>query len=188
VSVNLSSKQFLQADLIGQISSALESTGLNSKNLKLEITESMVMENVENAVAMLNQVRSLGVELSIDDFGTGYSSLSYLHRFPVNTLKIDRSFVGRMSGNNENTEIVRTIIMLARNLNLNVVAEGCETREQLDLLREFECEFGQGYFFSKPVSPHECNGFIVESEKWKMDTSGPVGFETTELSDTALVM
>jgi diguanylate cyclase (GGDEF)-like protein/PAS domain S-box-containing protein len=151
ISVNLSGKQFSNANLIEQIREVLRETQVEPQSLKLEITESMVMENFETAVEMLNQLRTLGIELSIDDFGTGYSSLSYLHRFPISTLKIDRSFVSRMSDNNENAEIVRTILMLARSLKMNVVAEGVETVDQLTQLAMLECEYGQGYYFSKPV-------------------------------------
>jgi diguanylate cyclase (GGDEF)-like protein/PAS domain S-box-containing protein len=151
VSVNLSSKQFTQPDLIEQIAQALRDTGLSPQSLKLEITESVVMENIEKAAEMLRELRALGVELSIDDFGTGYSSLSYLHRFPINTLKIDRSFVTQMSDNNENTEIVRTIVMLAHNLKMNVVAEGVETEQQLTQLMSLGCGYAQGYYFSKPA-------------------------------------
>jgi EAL domain-containing protein (putative c-di-GMP-specific phosphodiesterase class I) len=109
------------------------------------------MEDIETATATLHQLRDLGIQLSIDDFGTGYSSLSYLHRFPIDTLKIDRSFVIKMIDNNENIEIVRTIIMLAQNLGMDVIAEGVETKEQLALLRKLKCENGQGYYFSKPL-------------------------------------
>ena len=151
ISVNLSSKQFTQPDLIDQVAGILRETGLPATCLKLEITESMVMENVETAVRMLSELRALGVELSMDDFGTGYSSLSYLHRFPLNTLKIDRSFVMRMTDNAENGEIVRTIITLARSLEMNVVAEGVETEGQLEQLRRLDCDFGQGFLFSRPV-------------------------------------
>jgi diguanylate cyclase (GGDEF)-like protein len=151
ISVNLSSKQFEQPDLISQITEILDETKLDPRSLKLEITESVVMENIDTATEMLKQLRALGVQLSIDDFGTGYSSLSYLHRFPIDTLKIDRSFVIRMVDNNENIEIVRTIIMLAQNLGMDVVAEGVETKEQLALLRKLGCENGQGYFFSRPA-------------------------------------
>lgn len=151
ISVNLSSKQFEQPDLIEQITEILDETKLDPRSLKLEITESVVMENIDTATEMLKQLRTLGVQLSIDDFGTGYSSLSYLHRFPIDTLKIDRSFVIRMVDNNENIEIVRTIIMLAQNLGMDVVAEGVETKEQLGLLRKLGCENGQGYFFSRPT-------------------------------------
>jgi diguanylate cyclase (GGDEF)-like protein len=152
ISVNLSGKQFTQADLIGQVKDILDETKLDPRSLKLEITESVVMENIDTATEMLKQLRALGVQLSIDDFGTGYSSLSYLHRFPIDTLKVDRSFVMRMVDNNENIEIVRTILMLAQNLGMDVVAEGVETKEQLALLRKLGCENGQGYFFSRPVS------------------------------------
>jgi diguanylate cyclase (GGDEF)-like protein len=152
ISVNLSSKQFTQPDLLEQVKEILDDTKLDPRSLKLEITESVVMENIDTATEMLRQLRALGVQLSIDDFGTGYSSLSYLHRFPIDTLKVDRSFVMRMVDNNENIEIVRTILMLAQNLGMDVVAEGVETKEQLALLRKLGCENGQGYFFSRPVS------------------------------------
>jgi EAL domain-containing protein (putative c-di-GMP-specific phosphodiesterase class I) len=105
----------------------------------------------------------LGVQLSIDDFGTGYSSLSYLHRFPIDTLKVDRSFVMRMADNNENSEIVRTILMLAQNLGMDVVAEGVETREQLALLRKLGCEYGQGFLFSKPVGAEGASQIVAET-------------------------
>ena len=121
------------------------------------------MENIDTATDMLRQLRALGVKLAIDDFGTGYSSLSYLHRFPIDTLKIDRSFVTRMSENNENTEIVRTIVVLAQNLGMDVVAEGVETNEQLVLLQKLGCENGQGYFFSKPVNSDGAEKIIVET-------------------------
>ncbi len=150
ISVNLSGRQFTQPDLIEQVKLILAETKLEARCLKLEITESVVMENIDTATEMLRQLRELGVQLSIDDFGTGYSSLSYLHRFPINTLKIDRSFVTCMVNNNENIEIVRTIVMLAQNLGMDVVAEGVETKEQLALLRKLGCENGQGYFFSRP--------------------------------------
>ncbi|HYE13863.1 MAG TPA: EAL domain-containing protein [Pyrinomonadaceae bacterium] len=155
MAVNLSSKQFSQADLLEQISSALRQTGLAPSALKLEITESMVMENIDTAIDTLERLRSLGVELSIDDFGTGYSSLSYLHRFPINTLKIDRSFVTRMSDNAENAEIVRTIITLARSLEMSVVAEGVERMEQLERLKALDCDLGQGFIFSRPVDERQ---------------------------------
>jgi EAL domain-containing protein (putative c-di-GMP-specific phosphodiesterase class I) len=119
--------------------------------LKLEITESVVMENAEAATLMFKQLRALGVQLSIDDFGTGYSSLSYLHRFPLNYLKIDRSFVSRLTTDNDNA-IVRTISTLARNLGMEVIAEGIETEEQYQQLKMLGCEYGQGYLFSHPVN------------------------------------
>jgi diguanylate cyclase (GGDEF)-like protein len=150
LSVNLSARQVAQPDLLEQIKQALATSKLNSHCLKLEITESVVMENAEAAALMFKQLRSLGVQLSIDDFGTGYSSLSYLHRFPLNYLKIDRSFVMRLTTDNDNA-IVRTISTLARNLGMEVIAEGIETEEQYQQLKMLGCEYGQGYLFSRPV-------------------------------------
>ncbi|HEX3561131.1 MAG TPA: EAL domain-containing protein [Pyrinomonadaceae bacterium] len=163
VAVNLSSKQFGQSTLIDKVAMILKETGVNPSSVKLEITESLVMENIDTATDMLRQLRALGIKLAIDDFGTGYSSLSYLHRFPIDTLKIDRSFVTRMSENNENTEIVRTIVVLAQNLGMDVVAEGVETNEQLVLLQKLGCENGQGYFFSKPVGSDGAERIIAET-------------------------
>ena len=162
MSVNLSGKQLTQTDLIHQIQSILTETEINPNYLRLEITESAVMENAELARNTLLQLRKLGVQLSIDDFGTGYSSLSYLHRFPVNNLKIDRSFIGRMAAGDENSEIVKTICTLASNLGMEVVAEGVETREQLDLLRSLECEYGQGFYFSRPVPADDATAMVME--------------------------
>lgn len=151
ISVNLSSKQFLQPNLAEQVAEALEETGLDPSCLKLEITESYILENTELAVATMARLRALGVEISLDDFGTGYSCLSYLHRLPIDYLKIDRSFVSRMEEKRENEEIVHTIIKLAQNLKMKVIAEGIETVEQLNLLKKLGCEYGQGYHFSKPL-------------------------------------
>ena len=161
VSVNLSGKQFLQSDLLEQVQEVLRETGLDSRGLKLEITETVVMENIETATRTLEQLRALGVELSIDDFGTGYSSLSYLQRFPVNTLKIDRSFVSRMTESEGTAEIVRTIMKLAQNLGMDVVAEGVETEGQRAQLRGFECELGQGYFFSRPMDVDDAEALLL---------------------------
>ena len=163
ICVNLSVKQFCQQDLIERVAATLKETQLPPTSLKLEITESAVMENVETAIKMLKQLRASGVQLAMDDFGTGYSSLSYLHRFPINTLKIDRSFITRMVENNENAEIVRTISGLAKNLGMDVVAEGVETRDQLEILRALGCEYGQGYFFSKPLDTQSAEAFICET-------------------------
>lgn len=150
LSVNLSARQVAQPDLLDRIKEALETSRLNPHYLKLEITESVVMENAEAAALMFKQLRALGVQLSIDDFGTGYSSLSYLHRFPLNYLKIDRSFVMRLTTDNDNA-IVRTISTLARNLGMEVIAEGIETEEQHQQLKLLGCEYGQGFLFSRPV-------------------------------------
>ncbi len=161
VSVNLSSKQFAQPDLIDRIKRTLQETDLDPRCLKLEITESVVMKSAETASSMLKQLRALGVHVGIDDFGTGYSSLSYLHRFPVNTLKIDRYFIGKMGTGDENSEIVRTIITLASNLGMEVVAEGIETAEQLAQLRALKCEYGQGFFFSRPLDGKKAEALLV---------------------------
>jgi EAL domain-containing protein (putative c-di-GMP-specific phosphodiesterase class I) len=158
ISVNLSGKQFTQPDLIEQIEKILAETNLSPTSLKLEITESAMVENEEAA-----RLRLLGVDLSIDDFGTGYSSLSSLHRFPISTLKIDASFVRRMSGQNENTEIVRTLMSLADNLGMDVTAEGVETLEQVTKLRTFGCKKGQGFFFSRPVSATNAEALLRET-------------------------
>ena len=151
VSINLSGKQFLRQDLIEQIRWALSETGIDPRHLGLELTESVVMENAESTTGMLEQIRALNIHLSIDDFGTGYSSLSYLHRFPVNTLKIDRSFVSRVGGVGEEPEIVRSILALAHNLGLEVVAEGVETREQLERLKALGCDYAQGFLLARPL-------------------------------------
>lgn len=164
LSVNLSGKQFIQPNLIGQVKDILKKTNFDPRLLRLEITESVVMENAEAAAAMLHQLRDLGAHLSIDDFGTGYSSLSYLHRFPVSTLKIDRSFIGRMGEGGENSEIVRTIMTLASNLGMEVVAEGIETEEQLSQLRALKCEYGQGYLFSRPVDANTAALMIMAKQ------------------------
>ncbi|MDB9513956.1 EAL domain-containing protein [Kamptonema animale CS-326] len=166
IAVNLSGRQFAQPDLIEQIKQVLEETGLDGQYLKLEITESVVMEDGESAVTMLSQLRDLGIHLCIDDFGTGYSSLSYLHRFPINTLKIDRSFVSRMGVDGDNSEIVRAIVMLAHSLGMDVVAEGVETSHHLAQLRSLGCEFGQGYFFSKPVNSEVATALLSPALQW----------------------
>jgi diguanylate cyclase (GGDEF)-like protein/PAS domain S-box-containing protein len=161
VSVNLSVKQFNQPGLVENIAGLLEEFKLPPRCLKLEITESVFSDNIEAAVGLLTQLRELGVQLSIDDFGTGYSSLSYLQRFPIDTLKIDRSFVTQMMENEENLAIVRTIVALAQNLGMDVVAEGVETEDQLRLLRKLECENGQGYLFSTPLGSQQLDQFIA---------------------------
>lgn len=163
ISVNLSGKQFIQPDLVEQVSSALAETGLSPECLKLEITESYLMENSELSISTVTRLRALGLQLSLDDFGTGYSSLSYLHSLPVSYLKIDRSFVNRMMENKENSEMVETIIRLAQNLKMQVIAEGIETAEQMAHLQVLNCEYGQGYFFSKPIEAEKASLLIGKS-------------------------
>lgn len=164
LSVNLSARQVAQPDLLDRIKEALTTSKLNPHCLKLEITESVVMENAEAAVLMFKQLRSLGVQLSIDDFGTGYSSLSYLHRFPLNYLKIDRSFVSRLTTDNDNA-IVRTISTLARNLGMEVIAEGIETDEQYQQLKMLGCEYGQGFLFSRPVNNDDVQHLLAHDAR-----------------------
>ncbi|HEY9836115.1 MAG TPA: EAL domain-containing protein, partial [Vampirovibrionales bacterium] len=166
VSVNLSGKQFAQPNLIEVIKRTLDQTHLDPTCLKLEITESVVMDEVELAIEMLSQMKALNVKLGIDDFGTGYSSLSYLHRFPTDTLKVDRSFVTRMVEGNQNSAIVKTIIALAHNLNMDVIAEGVETPEQLAQLRSLGCECGQGYFFAKPLPAAQIEALLKSDPTW----------------------
>ncbi len=167
LSVNLSAKQFAQSDLFEQIEVTLRHTQFPPTLLKLEITESVVMENAEAAVRILGKLRQLNVKISIDDFGTGYSSLSYLHRFPVDVLKVDRSFIQRMHLGGDNLEIVRTIVTLARTLKMQVVAEGAETKEEVAILADLGCEYVQGYYFARPMPLDElfnCRLFMKRSD------------------------
>jgi diguanylate cyclase (GGDEF)-like protein/PAS domain S-box-containing protein len=151
VTVNISGLQFRQKDFIETVAHALNNTGLGSQFLELELTESVLLEKTEATITILNELRAMGVRLSIDDFGTGYSSLSYLKRFPINTLKIDRSFVRDMTTNPDDKAIITAIIAIARCLNLNVIAEGVETAEQLAILHEHGTDGMQGYLFSPPL-------------------------------------
>jgi diguanylate cyclase (GGDEF)-like protein len=166
ISVNLSGRQFSQPNLVEQIAEILKTTGLDKKSLKLEITESMVMDDVENTIILLHQLKELGLQLSIDDFGTGFSSFSYLHRFPMDALKVDRSFVSNMSHSQKNREIVSTIIMLAHQLGMEVVAEGIETEIEMKTLQNLACEYGQGYFFSKPVPAEVATKILEDNPQW----------------------
>ncbi|NGZ05651.1 MAG: EAL domain-containing protein [Magnetococcales bacterium] len=152
MAVNLSSREFQQPDLLAQIRAILQETGLQPECLELEITESMVMDHVEKAIQLMKDLRDLGISLAMDDFGTGYSSLLYLKSFPLNTLKIDRSFVQDLrTEDEENGMIVNAILSMAHGLKLDVVAEGVETQEQLECLRRWGCEMAQGYFIGKPM-------------------------------------
>ena len=152
IAVNITPKQFAQPDLAAQIGEILQQTGINPSCLDLEITETIAMADVSHSSVALAQLKALGARLSIDDFGTGYSSLSRLQRFPVDTLKIDRAFISRMDSDLETYEIVRIIVMLAHSLGLKVVAEGVETQQQVEMLKQIGCELAQGYLYSKPVN------------------------------------
>lgn len=162
VSVNLSSCQLRNATFLESLDNILRISNLNPANLKLEITESILMENSDITLQILQFLQDRGICLSLDDFGTGYSSLSYLHRFPIQTIKIDRSFVQTMESGLSSFEIVRTITSLAKNLCMDVVAEGVETEQQAQYLRTMDCEMVQGYFFSKPLSVEAATQFIQQ--------------------------
>lgn len=155
VALNISARQFRQDDLPGLVRQILEETGLEGSTLELELTESMVMHDVENAIAMLRELKHLGVALSLDDFGTGYSSLAYLKRFPIDALKIDRSFVRDIDCEADDAAIARAVIAMAHSLDLRVIAEGVENEAQLDLLGQYGCDDFQGFFFSRPVPAEE---------------------------------
>jgi PAS domain S-box/diguanylate cyclase (GGDEF) domain len=160
VSVNLSARQFRQKDLVKQVDEVLKETGLDPRWLTLEITESLSMENVVRSVEILQKLRDMGIQLSIDDFGTGFSSLSYLSRFSLNTLKIDRSFISKLNEGLDGQAIVLSIIQLAQNLSLNVIAEGVETQTQLDTLRTMGCDEVQGFFLAKPSPVEEMQSYL----------------------------
>lgn len=167
LSVNLSPRQFAQPDLIDRLLEILNDTGMDPTKLRIEIIESLIMDDAESAIAKLGKLRDLGLELHLDDFGTGYSSLSYLHKLPTHTVKIDRSFVRRMRDGNGRDEIVETIVSLAQGLGMHVAAEGMETPEQFRKLRKLECEYGQGYYFSRPLDGSHALSLIEESPRWK---------------------
>ena len=166
VSVNLSSRQFLQIDLVDRMEQLLQQYQLTPASLKLEITESIIMENAEAIMRMLLRLQNMNLDLYIDDFGTGYSSLSYLHRLPISVLKIDRSFIMRLGQDQGSEEIVRTIVNLARSLKMRVVAEGVETSEQLQKIRELQCDYGQGYLFAKPQNSEDTEVMLYRDPRW----------------------
>ena len=166
ISINLSSRQFSDPNLVEGIVENIEKSGFNAEFLKIEITESALMQNAQRSVSMLNQLKDLNIKVCVDDFGTGYSSLSYLHTFPIDTLKIDRSFVHDMSRNFRNMEIIRTIIMLAHNLKLDVIAEGVETGEQDAQLSALGCQFAQGFYFSRPLNSSDAALLIQQNHRW----------------------
>ena len=161
---NLSTRQFRQPDLVGEISGILEETGLEARSLRLEITESIAVDDVESAIVTLQELKEMGVALAIDDFGTGYSSLSYIKRFPIDVLKIARPFVDGLGRDDGDTALVRATIAFAKAFDLDVTGEGIETAEQLDRLRELGCDTGQGYYFAKPL-PSDAAGKLFSEAK-----------------------
>jgi EAL domain-containing protein (putative c-di-GMP-specific phosphodiesterase class I) len=162
VSVNLSVGQFFQADIAKHIHQALQDSGLKAQHLILEITETAVMEDAEYVIKMMKKLKRLGVLLSVDDFGTGtYSPVKYMQRLPIDSLKIDYSFINKMTTSKESAFIVRTIIELSRNLGIKSVAEGIETPDQLTQLQTLQCEYGQGYLFSRPIDADSANALLA---------------------------
>ncbi len=175
VSVNISGKHLSNDDLIADVENALTRSGIDPHSLKLEITESAAMDEPEHSINMLRRLKQTGVQLSIDDFGTGYSSLAYLHRLPFDTLKIDRSFVSRVGEKGENSEIIQTVIALAKNLKMRVIAEGIETESQYRILRNLGCDYGQGYLMSRPLTVENAETALYERKNW-----APTGYERSE--------
>jgi EAL domain-containing protein (putative c-di-GMP-specific phosphodiesterase class I) len=170
VSVNLSSKQFSQSNLPVIITNILSATGYNPSRLTLEITESIIIENKEQTIRELNQLREMGIQIHMDDFGTGYSSLVYLHLLPLNAIKIDRSFVSGTRNPTNGLEIVRTIIHLANDLHMETVAEGVETHEQLRFLKAMGCSHIQGYLLTKPMDPSKTE-YLLSKQLGKFNIS-----------------
>lgn len=166
VSVNVSGKHLSKDELVDDVENALHISKISPTSLKLEITESAAMENAEHTISVLNRLKNLGVQLSIDDFGTGYSSFSYLHRLPFDTLKIDRSFVYNVGEQGENSEILQSIISLAKNLRKKVIAEGIETESQLALLQNLGCDYGQGYVMARPMTKDKIEQALYEGRNW----------------------
>ncbi|MCU1448378.1 MAG: diguanylate phosphodiesterase, partial [Acidimicrobiales bacterium] len=161
LSVNLSGRQLTSSDLRDSVVDAITATGIRPAQLRFEITESVLMEDVEFSIQLLRGLLDVGVQLAVDDFGTGYSSLSYLKRLPVDTLKIDRSFINRLAVDPHDSAIVAAIVALAQALDLSVTAEGVERREQLDALRELGCQAAQGYLLAPPIAAEDVPGFMT---------------------------
>jgi len=172
VSVNMSARQLLQQDLTERVQEILAETGLPAEQLTLEMTESVLIENREETLDALKALRAMGVRLAIDDFGTGYSSLSYLHRFPVDVIKIDRSFVEGLSNGGDGA-LVSTILRLGQSMNLETVAEGIERPQEMLMLRRQGCNTGQGFYFSRPVSNDDLAALLSEQEQVAFVTDEP---------------
>jgi EAL domain-containing protein (putative c-di-GMP-specific phosphodiesterase class I) len=166
ISVNCSNRSFHDPELVDYIASVMDLTGLGDSRVALEITESVLIDDGERAVRDLERIKALGVKISLDDFGTGYASLSMLHSLPIDILKIDRSFIKRMERQDDGLKMVKTVLDLAKSLNINAVAEGVETTRQLDHLQSMECMFGQGYLFSKPLDADMTGALIARRSEW----------------------
>lgn len=162
IAVNLSARQLRESSFVSVVEKVLRETGVDAGGLELEITESMLMSDSEKSVRALGQLHEMGIRLAMDDFGTGYSSLSYLKRFPIDTIKIDRSFIADLATDPDDVEIIKAIITIGHSLNRKVIAEGVETVEQLAILREHRCDEMQGYLFSRPLPAEEMTEFLKE--------------------------
>jgi len=163
IAVNLSIRQFQQKDLVETVANALAKSKLPSQRLVLEITENHMLQDTETTIKKLHELKELGVRLAIDDFGTGYSSLSYLQRFPVDIIKIDKSFIDKINHGQEGLALARAIIMMSESLGLRTVAEGIEQAEQAETLRHLGCAYGQGYYFSRPLSKEQMDDFLLKT-------------------------
>jgi EAL domain-containing protein (putative c-di-GMP-specific phosphodiesterase class I) len=173
--VNLSMRQFRQEALAGSVDDALRRSGLDPRCLEMELTESLVMQDTEAAIRVLERLREIGVDLSVDDFGTGHSSLAYLTRLPISALKIDQSFVQAIKGTGKSDEgiVAQAIVSLAHNLNLKVVGEGVETAAQFDFLKTHACDEVQGYYFAKPMPASEFERFAAKAGSGAKSPVGP---------------
>ena len=160
MSVNVSGRQIAEGSLVDSVARALEESGLAPHRLQLELTETVLMDDIDGHVAVMRELKELGVSLALDDFGTGYSSLSYLHRFPIDRIKIDRAFVGELPESRAALAIVSAVVSFARALDIEVVAEGVETQAHVDSLRDLGCEYGQGFFFHRPVEPERITALL----------------------------
>jgi EAL domain-containing protein (putative c-di-GMP-specific phosphodiesterase class I) len=169
VAVNLSVRQFLAPDIVGQVSDVLSRTGVRPESVCLELTESVFMGDAEYFGRTLKSLKDLGVILSIDDFGTGYSSLSYLKRFPVDGVKVDRTFVDGLGTDSLDSSLVAAIIAMADALELSVIAEGIETRGQLAILKSLQCQRGQGFHLARPMAEGDMNRLVTQSHRWQVD-------------------
>jgi diguanylate cyclase (GGDEF)-like protein len=166
VNVNVSRQQLVQPELVDDVRTILRSTGIGNCNLKLEITESVIMENPDAVTEALRRLKALGVEIHMDDFGTGYSSLSYLHRLPIDVLKIDRAFMSTLSTDTSYADVVHTVVALARTLRMQVTVEGVEAEEQLAQIKALECDYAQGFYFSAPLSAESATRLIASDRRW----------------------
>ena len=160
MSVNVSGRQIAEGSLVGSVARALEDSGLAPARLQLELTETVLMDDIDGHVAVMREVKELGVSLALDDFGKGYSSLSYLHRFPIDRIKVDRAFVGGLPDSRASLAIVSAVVSFARALDIEVVAEGVETQAHVDALRDLGCEYAQGFFFHRPLEPERITALL----------------------------